>query len=544
MSKIKRRKTFKQILIKKLIKSFIFTVIALFFLTVLMAQVMMSVVSNTSVLDQNYMHNNILGQYEKLEKAGWDMDSEEGKEELLRRIMLYSSGTSAYVASAVLDGNSGEVLWSGDQQVLAIINERANKDSKPSFYLLEGEIPEEILEINEELNEYYDKYIDDYGPSINASSVYIKDRAFKLGAVTHSYYDNKASLKFKVYDFTPENTEGYTLVVEDEDTTIMGPLVIGLSEDEYSYKLLHEYINGLYGDVYDSDYGSVETMGVWDTETAGHMSFIFPNGDKYIICKAAYVNVWDIWLREIIITYVVIVLIVLIVTILTARIKYLRLKAGYDMEDYRITMTNTMAHDLKTPLMAVSGYAENLKANVNPEKNEYYSEAILDNVGYMNDIIANVLELSQVEVGRLEIHRTDVDVRALIDEISVKHSEMMKEAGLDLKIKDDLIIKADRNLMKRAFDNILVNAIKYGKPNSTIEVTLNKKSIIFVNETSEDVGDNIENLWKPFVKGDNSRSNRKGTGVGLSIVKNILTLHNYKLELSLKDNRFTVVLKL
>ena len=77
-----------------------------------------------------------------------------------------------------------------------------------------------------------------------------------------------------------------------------------------------------------------------------------------------------------------------------------------------------------------------------------------------------------------------------------------------------------------------------------LEKNRGKGLISVSNVSSQDIGKDAENLWKPFVKGDNSRSNKQGTGVGLAIVKNILELHGYVLKLSCEDGIFKVEIKI
>jgi signal transduction histidine kinase len=264
--------------------------------------------------------------------------------------------------------------------------------------------------------------------------------------------------------------------------------------------------------------------------------------------KQFYFNIWECAGKYIVLVYVLSYVIALSIAAIVARMKYLKLKSAYDMEDYRITMTNTMAHDLKSPLMSISGYAENLKANINTDKKEYYADSILENVTYMNDIIANVLELSKVETATVKLNRTDIAVEELVQNVANHYKDAMEEKSLKLELEGSLTIKADEKLMQQVFDNLITNAVKYSKEGTTIKVELTKKrrksKITFTNISTEDIGKEAENLWKPFVKGDNSRSNKQGTGVGLAIVKNILSLHGYGFRLSCEDGIFKVEVKL
>ena len=88
------------------------------------------------------------------------------------------------------------------------------------------------------------------------------------------------------------------------------------------------------------------------------------------------------------------------ITVFATAVIYLTRKTRYDRQEYRRNMTNAMAHDLKTPLMAMSGYAENLPANVHTDKRQQYAEAISENVRRMNGMIEQMLEIDRLETGK------------------------------------------------------------------------------------------------------------------------------------------------
>lgn len=214
------------------------------------------------------------------------------------------------------------------------------------------------------------------------------------------------------------------------------------------------------------------------------------------------------------------------------------------MEDYRRTMTNSMAHDLKSPLMAISGYAENLKGNPDTDKRDHYAESILDNVDYMNGIISNILELSRLETGRIRLKKEELDVRHMIERILTEYDNRIAEKELTVYIDGELTVSGDRQLFTQAFDNLLGNACKYSQNGGNISIVLKKNKITITNPSGEDVGDRVTELWKPFVKGDNSRSNKKGSGIGLTIAKHIFEQHGYRMSLSYEDRCFMVCVEM
>ena len=213
------------------------------------------------------------------------------------------------------------------------------------------------------------------------------------------------------------------------------------------------------------------------------------------------------------------------------------------MEDYRKTLMNTMAHDLKSPLMSISGYAENLKESVHSEKREHYASAIMDNVDHMNRIISDILTLSKTEDGNVVLNKTELNAETLIHECLKKYELQMGEHKLTCAVSGSLTLLADKTLFTEALDNLIGNAVKYADSDSEIAFTLDKKSIGISNRCGAEI-DNTDELLKPFVTGDKNRSNKGGNGLGLAIAKNIMDLHKFKMNVKYEDKKFEVIIKL
>lgn len=548
--KKQKRKTFKGILTKKLIATAIITTLALFVLSIFAYQAFVYSATSTFYMEETYSVESVTEIYDEMAEKGVDAGSEKGREIFLKNLKFrfYSND---YMATAILDGENYEPIWSGEQTAIAIVllESDTTNSSESVYFEIDGDIPQEYIDMYYYIQETYMYAEVGREPTEELDGLYIKDGSFKFSKYTLHEYDKRGKPKTTEYDFTPADIEGYTFVPQSE-AKIMVVGLFGTPKDTVLYSELDYYIEFITEYMEQDDgyyYNSVQDVGLLEMGMANSTKVTLPNGESLIVCKQFYVDIWKEWGRYIILVYAMSYVIALSIAAIVARMKYLKLKSAYDMEDYRITMTNTMAHDLKSPLMSISGYAENLKANINTDKKEYYADSILENVSYMNDIIANVLELSKVETGALKLNMVDIEVEELVAELSDHYRDALKEKSLELKVEGTLKIKADKVLMQQAMDNIIGNAIKYSKENTTIEVSLEKnkgKGLIAVsNVSSQDIGKDAKNLWKPFVKGDNSRSNKQGTGVGLAIVKNILELHGYGLKLSCEDGIFKVEIK-
>ena len=230
-----------------------------------------------------------------------------------------------------------------------------------------------------------------------------------------------------------------------------------------------------------------------------------------------------------------------LIAALIAYIDYLRARSTYQIFEYRKQLTDSMAHDLKTPLAAVSAYAENLEEDVNPAKRAYYSSAIRENVDSMNKAIEKILDFSKSETGKHKLSKSSIDVRKLIeDEISVT-KELFDKKDITVSIEGECVIRSDKELLEQAIGNIIGNAAKYARPGCTYNIVIDKKTLTMSNLTDQKIRD-VHELKKPFVKGERSRGSMTGNGLGLAIADNCLASAGHKLELSFENETFTTMI--
>lgn len=213
-------------------------------------------------------------------------------------------------------------------------------------------------------------------------------------------------------------------------------------------------------------------------------------------------------------------------------------------EEYRRSVINSLSHDLKTPLTIISGCAENLRENVDPEKREFYENAIIENAKYTESIIDDALQLTRSEKDIARPERSRFEISPIVSELWKKYEFSASERGLILSVSGDAKIKADRKMITQLLENLISNAVKYADPDTAIDIRFSSNLIAVSNEFSGKITTDINRLTEPFVRGTGERSGRNGSGVGLAIVKNIADIHKYKVRTELKDERFTVKIKI
>ena len=314
------------------------------------------------------------------------------------------------------------------------------------------------------------------------------------------------------------------------NSSIIGP---GLASRDMDYE---GDIESLVADLGDYSVGS-SSRSSRNCDQGKHNTDVSAMGNGYFLVMDYHTDLAKSTSGKVIIgTWIGIALLSTLVSLAIAYVLYRSYKSAYDMEQYRRTTSNAMAHDLKSPLAVISLYAENLKAGTNPEKNQYYMDGILDEVRQMNGQVASILDMAKAEDVDTKLKKTEVDVAGIVDTVAEIYKEKISDKNVQIEISGACTVSADEALMYQAVVNIMDNAVKYVTDGGHIAVKLLDKEVSFVNSSEPLDKDTLANVWKPFVKGDNSRHGHKGTGLGLSIVKTIMDRHGFDCEMRNVDD--------
>jgi two-component system phosphate regulon sensor histidine kinase PhoR len=221
------------------------------------------------------------------------------------------------------------------------------------------------------------------------------------------------------------------------------------------------------------------------------------------------------------------------------------------LDRVRTDFVANVSHELKTPLTLIKGYVETLqsKAIDDKEKAARFISIIKehsDRLGYMID---DLLSLSELELSKDCVNRSKLDLKEIIDEISLGFGQALaeKKQSLTMSTKgDDFSIQADRNKIEQVFVNLIDNSIKYTKESGQIEVMLHEQSqTVCVTVQDNGIGipkEHRDRVFERFYRVDKARSRELGgTGLGLSIVKHIVLAHNGKIAIESEPNKGTNV---
>ena len=199
----------------------------------------------------------------------------------------------------------------------------------------------------------------------------------------------------------------------------------------------------------------------------------------------------------------------------------------------RQDFTANISHELKTPITAISGYAELIENRLaDPEAEIHIAKQIRHNADRLLSLISDIIQLSELDHPELPRKFEPVDLYALALECVKEQETIANRRGIAIHCSGvSAGITADRSLVKEMIDNLLQNAIRYNRENGkvAVEVTIEDgHPILTVKDTGIGIpADQQERVFERFYRVDKSRSRETGgTGLGLAIVKHIAELHS------------------
>ncbi|MWV42572.1 HAMP domain-containing protein [Paenibacillus sp. HJL G12] len=219
------------------------------------------------------------------------------------------------------------------------------------------------------------------------------------------------------------------------------------------------------------------------------------------------------------------------------------------LEKLRKRFVASVSHELKTPVSLIQGYAEALRDNVGEGvKRDKYAAVIIHESERMSRLVNDLLDLSQLESGRFRLHFEHVHLRQIIISVLRTLEPMVTGRRLQLNwniVQNEVDVRSDAQRLQQIFTNILTNAIRHATGDGDIKITVSmtKKrhastpaqegvswvQVLIFNPGRSIPDEHIPHLWDAFYRTDESGSrNDGGNGIGLSIVKNLLELHESK----------------
>ncbi|UZP02610.1 HAMP domain-containing histidine kinase [Clostridium botulinum] len=215
------------------------------------------------------------------------------------------------------------------------------------------------------------------------------------------------------------------------------------------------------------------------------------------------------------------------------------------IEKNKNELITSVSHDLRTPLTSIIGYVDLLKKNEfnDKEKFDNYIEVIDERTKSLNRLINELFEYTKLTSHDIKLNYSRLEIVSLIEQMVGEYTPIFNKENLEV-IKDitdkDIFINADIEKIVRVLENLLTNAIKYSVKNSKVLIKLfeeNDYVVVSVSNKAKDITENdLKNIFERFYKVDKSRKEQDSTGLGLSIVKRIVELHNGEIDVNLNED--------
>lgn len=223
-------------------------------------------------------------------------------------------------------------------------------------------------------------------------------------------------------------------------------------------------------------------------------------------------------------------------------------------ENLRRELLANVSHDLKTPLTMIKAYAEMVRDVTYKDDTKRTKDLniIIEETDRLNVLVNDILELSKIQSGTQKLTIEQFDLEKFVKNIIKRYDIMSenKKYKFKVSINKNIIVSADRKRIEQVMYNLINNAINYTGDDKKIIINalvLENTVRIEVKDTGKGIDkEELENIWDKYYKIDKTHSREQvGSGVGLSIVKNILINHNcnYGVE-SIKGNGTTFYFEL
>lgn len=218
-------------------------------------------------------------------------------------------------------------------------------------------------------------------------------------------------------------------------------------------------------------------------------------------------------------------------------------------EDTRSSFVGNVSHELKSPLTAIQGFIQGmLDGTIPPAEEKTYLEIVLSETRRMNALIIDLLDLVRIESDQFPMHMTDWDVNELIRRCIINFIGKIEDKRIDLSVnipEDKTLVHADIDRITQVVTNLLDNAVKFCEDGGNIKIWTYEsdgKVNVNISNTGQIIPpEDLKYIFDRFFKVDKSH-NRKipGTGIGLSIVREIIHRHNEKIWVNSQAGMGTV----
>ncbi len=227
------------------------------------------------------------------------------------------------------------------------------------------------------------------------------------------------------------------------------------------------------------------------------------------------------------------------------------------LEDVRREFVANVSHELKTPLTSIRGYAETLRGGALKEETSAmrFLKKIEDNAIHLQNLVEDILKLSQIESGRMEFHAESFLLAPFLTDLCHEFEEraLKRRISFSQQISESLpLLSVDPKVLRQIIGNLIDNAFQYTQEGGKVEITAKaQEKEIALSVTDSGIGispENLSRIFERFYRVDKAHTRGNGgTGLGLSIVKHLVQAHGWEIKAEsqvAKGSTFTVIIPL
>jgi signal transduction histidine kinase len=226
------------------------------------------------------------------------------------------------------------------------------------------------------------------------------------------------------------------------------------------------------------------------------------------------------------------------------------------LDQMKTAFVSQASHDLRTPLTAIKGSLDNLSIGIAGELTEKQLRILkraIRSVDRLTDLINDILDLNRIESGRVVLEKRDFSLRESVASLVQENRPAAEQKGIQLKFEkpdDSCFVHADPGKIERVIGELIGNAVKYTKENGSVMVYMKKEmNVVTLSVQDNGVGlspEACKKIWERFYRVPETQHAAKGSGLGLSIAKEVIGMHGGTISVSSelgKGTTFTVQLQ-
>lgn len=200
--------------------------------------------------------------------------------------------------------------------------------------------------------------------------------------------------------------------------------------------------------------------------------------------------------------------------------------------------TQTLTHELKSPLTAIKGAAELSMEEMDPKQQQRFLKNIIEEANRSHLLLEQLLKIAAVEAKQALDRSEPIDIVELLNETSEALMGLWKPKGIaiDIAFKTHHLIQGDRFLLFQSVRNILQNAIEFSEPNTKIAISIfenNQQITVSISDQGAGIPDFAkEKIFEKFFSLERPDTKKKSSGLGLSFVKEVMELHKGQIQLT------------